>query len=151
MQTIIRVMTLADIPEIVNLDLTIIGESLGEVILKDHLENSELMKYWIMEETEHSQIIGMMSLWVDEDKAQINNFYILPKYQGQKLGRSFLEYIISYLRAGKIAEVTLEVRASNHKAIALYESSGFRSVSIRKNYYSNGEDAHLMYLRIGSD
>ena len=41
--------------------------------------------------------------------------------------------------------VTLEVRASNTAAIALYRKHGFREVGVRKRYYSdNGEDAVIM-------
>lgn len=41
---------------------------------------------------------------------------------------------------------TLEVRTSNHGAIAMYESAGFRSAGIRPGYYSdNNEDALIMW------
>ena len=41
--------------------------------------------------------------------------------------------------------MTLEVRAGNEKAQALYASLGFIRVSVRKRYYEdNGEDAYLM-------
>jgi ribosomal-protein-alanine N-acetyltransferase len=44
-------------------------------------------------------------------------------------------------------EITLEVRASNHAAQALYRSMGFVVVGVRKHYYyDNGEDAILMTL-----
>ncbi|HEX7058751.1 MAG TPA: ribosomal protein S18-alanine N-acetyltransferase [Solirubrobacterales bacterium] len=42
---------------------------------------------------------------------------------------------------------TLEVRVSNHQAIAMYERFGFRSAGIRPRYYhDNGEDALIMWL-----
>ena len=37
----------------------------------------------------------------------------------------------------------LEVRDGNAKARAFYEKHGFRLYSVRKKYYSNGEDAAL--------
>ena len=43
------------------------------------------------------------------------------------------------------ANINLEVRISNQKAIKLYEKCGFKIVAIRKNYYQdNHEDAYLM-------
>ena len=43
--------------------------------------------------------------------------------------------------------VTLEARASNEPAIALYESAGFRQVGVRRNFYTAPtEDAVLMTL-----
>ncbi len=42
---------------------------------------------------------------------------------------------------------TLEVRVSNHQAIAMYERFGFRSAGVRPRYYhDNGEDALVMWL-----
>ena len=44
-----------------------------------------------------------------------------------------------------MAFLSLEVRASNYDAIALYGSRGFRSVGRRKNYYEHPrEDAIIM-------
>ena len=151
METIIRDMHISDLKNIVKYDLILLGESLGEEMIADHINNSSLMKYLVMETRENHEFIGQMSLWIDEDKAQINNFYVINKYQGKKLGRRFFEYVLAYLKSNEIREITLEVRASNKIAIALYESCQFKVVTIRKGYYSNGEDALLMYLRIGSD
>ncbi len=144
-------MRIKDVSEIIKYDLIMLGESFGEATILEHLTNNSLMKYLIMESIETSEIVGQMSLWIDEDKAQINNFYIIKKYQGLHLGKKFLKYVISYLKNIKVNEITLEVRSSNLVAIKLYESFMFKTVTIRKNYYSNGEDAYMMYLRIGSD
>ena len=151
MEVIIRDMQISDIKMITKYDLIMLGETMGEETIKEHIENNNLMKYLIMETKETKKFIGQGSLWIDEDKAQINNFYVIKDFQKQKLGRKFLEYILKYFEAIGIQEITLEVKKSNEIAIKLYESYGFKQVSIRKNYYPNGEDAYLMYLRIGSD
>jgi ribosomal-protein-alanine N-acetyltransferase len=49
--------------------------------------------------------------------------------------------------AGRDGRYTLEVRVSNHGAIAMYERIGFRRAGRRRRYYSdNGEDALIMWL-----
>ena len=49
-------------------------------------------------------------------------------------------------KVGDDAKLTLEVRTSNHGAIALYERFGFRSAGVRPRYYQdNGEDAMIMW------
>jgi ribosomal-protein-alanine N-acetyltransferase len=59
---------------------------------------------------------------------------------GQLMRRLFEE-------AGGILPFTLEVRVSNHQAIAMYERFGFRSAGVRPRYYhDNGEDALIMWL-----
>ena len=58
-----------------------------------------------------------------------------------------LQVFLDFAKANKLAFLTLEVRASNYDAIALYGSRGFRSVGRRKNYYEHPkEDAIIMTL-----
>ena len=46
--------------------------------------------------------------------------------------------------------MSLEVRVSNDKAIALYKKNGFITVNTRKGYYQdNHEDAYLMVKPLG--
>ena len=48
-------------------------------------------------------------------------------------------------------QYTLEVRPSNHEAIALYERFGFRSAGRRRGYYhDNKEDALIMWRTVAS-
>ena len=52
---------------------------------------------------------------------------------------------LAELEANHLAFLTLEVRASNYPAIALYGSRGFRGMGRRKNYYEHPrEDAIIM-------
>ena len=55
-----------------------------------------------------------------------------------------MEYALEKSEELHYQNVNLEVRVSNVKAIALYQKFGFKNVSVRKRYYSNGEDAYLM-------
>ena len=44
------------------------------------------------------------------------------------------------------AQLTLEVRRSNHGGIALYDGFGFLAAGTRRRYYQdNGEDALIMW------
>jgi ribosomal-protein-alanine N-acetyltransferase len=48
-------------------------------------------------------------------------------------------------------QYTLEVRPSNHEAIALYERYGFRAAGRRRGYYhDNKEDALIMWRTVAS-
>lgn len=140
----------SDLENIVKYDSIMLGETLGYDTIKGYL-NNPLMKYFVIEEIDSKDFIGAVSLWIDDNKAQINNIYIIHKYQQKKLGRVFMDYVMKYFKLKEINEITLEVRKSNEVAIKLYESYGFELVNLRKNYYNNGEDALFMYLRIGSD
>ena len=96
-------------------------------------------------------VSGYMILWIDEDKAQINSLVIVQEFRKKGYGTYFLESIIQKLAKEGIIDLTLEVRPSNINALNLYTKLGFKQVSIRKAYYNNGEDAFLMYKRLGSE
>lgn len=85
------------------------------------------------------------------DEATLFNIAVDPDWQRQGLGRQLLEHLIVELEKRDVLTLWLEVRASNHAAIALYESLGFNEATIRRNYYptaSGREDAIIMALPI---
>ncbi len=72
------------------------------------------------------------------------NIAVDPARRRTGVARALLEAMIE--RAGRDADYTLEVRASNTPAIALYERFGFRSAGTRPRYYTDtGEDAIIMW------
>lgn len=109
--------------------------------------SNPLLKYYVLVETE---ICGYVGLWIDEDKAQINTLVIVKEYREKGYGKYLLEFVMKKLEEESIKEVTLEVRPSNQAALKLYQNQGFKQIAVRKNYYNNGEDAFLMYKRLGS-
>lgn len=86
------------------------------------------------------------------DEATLFNLAVHPDYQRQGFGRQLLEHLIAALERRAILTLWLEVRASNHGAIALYDSLGFNSVAVRRDYYPTAagrEDAAIMALPLG--
>ena len=58
--------------------------------------------------------------------------------------RKLLQVFLDFAKANKLAFLTLEVRASNAPAIALYEKLGFTQVGLRKNYYHKPKEDALI-------
>ncbi|MGH1361965.1 MAG: ribosomal protein S18-alanine N-acetyltransferase [Calditrichia bacterium] len=98
--------------------------SLPVVITKDHV------------------MIGYSVIWKLYEEFHIATFAIFPEYQGQGWGSYFMTQLLNEAFDSEIA--LLEVRKSNHAAIALYRKFGFSTVRVRPRYYKNGEDALLM-------
>ena len=79
------------------------------------------------------------------DEGDIGNVAVAPEYRRQGVADALLDALCARAAALDLAFLTLEVRASNYDAIALYGSRGFRSVGRRKNYYEHPrEDAIIM-------
>jgi ribosomal-protein-alanine N-acetyltransferase len=93
------------------------------------------------------QLIGMAALWAILEEAHIILMAVHPQYQGQGLGRLLLWGLLQGAQQGHLSHATLEVRASNQRAIALYQTFGFTTVGIRPRYYEDGEDGHILWKK----
>lgn len=93
------------------------------------------------------QAVGYVGCQTVLDEGYITNVAVSPDCRRQGIGRALIAALVSRARAQDLAFVTLEARASNAPAIALYEGAGFGRVGARKNFYTAPtEDAVLMTL-----
>ena len=90
-------------------------------------------------------LVGYASIWMMVDESHLTSIAVRKGCQHQGIGEMLLTAIIRLSLQMKAQVVTLEVRASNHSAQALYAKYGFKNVGIRRRYYTdNGEDAVIM-------
>ncbi len=79
------------------------------------------------------------------DECYLYNLAVLPQYRRQGIARRLLNGACGEMFASGASFVSLEVRASNAAAIALYAQLGFRRAGARKDFYSSPtEDAVIM-------
>lgn len=90
-----------------------------------------------------SKVVGFINYNDIYDRVEIINFKVLEFFQNKHIGSSLLQRLIELTKKNNMKNITLEVRSDNEKAIYLYKKYGFKSVSIRKNYY-NDVDGILM-------
>lgn len=91
------------------------------------------------------RVVGYAGLQVILDEGTLARIAVDPQHRRQGIAGKLLQVFLDFARANRLAFLTLEVRASNYDAIALYGSRGFRSVWRRKNYYEHPqEDAVIM-------
>lgn len=75
------------------------------------------------------------------DVYELVKIAVKKEFRGKRYGAKFLTDIIDKFDKN----IFLEVREKNISAIKLYESTGFKRVNIRKNYYRDtGENAVIM-------
>ena len=96
-------------------------------------------------ETSREPIVGFVGVWLTPDEAHIVTIAVRESHRGRGIGELLLIAAIALATLNDQEVVTLEVRASNQAAQALYEKYGFRKVDVRHCYYSdNHEDAVIM-------
>ena len=71
------------------------------------------------------------------------NLTIIPPYQGKGYGAHLLRKVMIDMSSANLNEILLEVRPSNHRALALYQRLGFAKIGIRKGYYPNSATAQV--------
>lgn len=104
---------------------------------------------WLLESPQVLLGYGVLSAAAGE--AHLLNLCIAPEHQGHGHGRRLLARMIDLARWNRAAQVFLEVRPSNPRAIALYREYGFNEIGLRPNYYpaSKGrEDAIVMAIEL---
>jgi ribosomal-protein-alanine N-acetyltransferase len=90
-------------------------------------------------------VVGYAGVQVILDEGYITNIAVRPECRRQGIAAKLLQVFMDFAKANQLSFLTLEVRASNYDAIALYGSRGFRSMGRRKNYYEHPrEDALIM-------
>lgn len=128
-----------DIAEIENICFSV---PWSEKSIREHIEN-ELSATFVC--IEGGLCVGYAGVIMVCGEGQITNVAVLPEYRRKNIGTA----LIGALKELPLEFLTLEVRASNHGAIRLYEKQGFKKVGIRKKYYSGVEDAVLMTFERG--
>ena len=94
------------------------------------------------------KVVGAAGYTFNGFEGYVNNVVIDIDHRGQKLGKVLMKELLTVGRKNGVPEFTLEVRVSNTPAIKLYESLGFKSEGVRKNFYERPvEDAMVMWLR----
>ena len=79
------------------------------------------------------------------DEADVMNLAVAPAFRRRGIGSALLAALERQLTAHGAVWLTLEVRASNEGAIALYEGRGYRQAGRRPRYYSRPvEDALIL-------
>jgi len=97
----------------------------------------------------NDEIMAYSALSYGAGESHILNISVAKAYQGKGFGKQLLQFMMQQAKQKKADMVLLEVRGSNHNAIALYESQGFNEIGLRKGYYPapNGKEDAIMFAK----
>lgn len=95
-------------------------------------------------------VVAYIVTWTIYDEVHILNIAVHSDFRKLGLGEMLLRDCLNFSLESGLKLAILEVRVSNTAAIKLYEKIGFRTLRIRKKYYSDtGEDAYVMMYELG--
>ncbi len=99
----------------------------------------------------NEQIAGFYIGELIAGEASLFDIAVHPAQQGKGIGKALLNHFLDEAERRQATDCWLEVRASNQKAIALYQQLGFHQVGVRPAYYPapvGKEDAILMAMSL---
>lgn len=97
-------------------------------------------------------VVGYLCFWEIGHEIHITNLAVHPEWRRLGVARRLLAAALAEGVARGVTLAFLEVRPSNTRALALYESLGFQVIGRRNGYYfDTGEDALVMEARLGGD
>lgn len=115
----------------------------SRAMFAEELDNA--LSAYLVALDEAGTVVGYAGLQVILDEGTILNIAVHPDARRCGIASQLLQVFLNFAEGNHLAFLTLEVRASNYDAIALYGSRGFREVGRRKNYYEHPrEDALIM-------
>ena len=88
---------------------------------------------------EYSPLIGYFLMMAAVDDAHLLNLSVARAYQHQGFGLALLHKVVEVARGHRAANLILEVRPSNRRALAVYQQYGFKQIGVRSNYYPTNE------------
>lgn len=134
-------MTNEHIPDILKVEAECFSDPWSEIMFLEEI-SGKFSHYFVAVIDGHA--VAYMGMWSLSGEGHITNVAVAKDYRRKGIARSLIEHFIDIAKREKLEFMTLEVRASNDAAIALYKSFGFTQVGVRKKYYDNVEDALLL-------
>ena len=107
-------------------------------------ELTSRLSHWLVA-VENGEVVGYIGSQSVLGESDMMNVAVHPDHRRKGIAEMLVNALSCDLKARDNVCLTLEVRASNAPAIALYEKLGFTQVGLRKNYYRNPkEDARIL-------
>jgi ribosomal-protein-alanine N-acetyltransferase len=143
-RTLIEPMGLDDIPAVQQIEREIFLTPWPRNAYRREILQNRMASYIVIRDGD--ELVGYAGLWKMHDEAHVTTVGVRKKDQGRGFGLALMLALIERAFTLQARWVTLEVRASNYGAMALYEKLGFKVIGRRRGYYTDdGEDAVVMW------
>ena len=93
---------------------------------------------------DEGQLVAVILSWLVADEMQILQVIVASSRRRQGLGKALVQHAMNEAKQGGACHATLELRATNPNAMALYTHLGFGVDGRRPRYYDHQVDAILM-------
>lgn len=149
---VVRQLDAADVAELMPLEAELFPlDRWDEGMMREELSHPEWRQYWgvaelgsVVEgggEAESGALIAYAGLQYSPHIADVQTIGVVPEHSGRGIARYLMWLMESRARDWGATHMMLEVRASNERAIELYQRNGFEEIARRRGYYPGGTPA----------
>ena len=112
-------------------------------------EFSSPTRHFVAAEDADQKIIGYAGVFAPgATEADILTVGVVPDHRGKGIAKALMALITNWAKEQGTTAMMLEVKTDNLQAIGLYESLGYSTLNIRKDYFGAGLDAQVMRLEL---
>lgn len=141
----VRLMNDADITAVSSIEKSCLGqEAWTGKQLRDACNAKDTI-YVVAER--NGELCGLCGVQNISGDGEITNVSVIPEARQSGVAYKMLRQLIERGHGIGITSYTLEVRAKNAPAVALYEKLGFKSEGVRSHFYTNPEDDAVIYWK----
>ena len=135
-------MTIDHVSQVAALEAVCFRDPWSEKSVASELTNP--LSAWLVA-LEGETVVGYIGSQTVMDESDMMNVAVHPAHRRKGIAEALVVALAQCLRDGGSNSLTLEVRASNEAAKALYAALGFETVGKRPRYYSRPvEDALIL-------
>lgn len=129
------------VPQVAALEQECFSDPWSEESVASELDNP--LSLWLVC-LEGERVLGYVGSQTVLDETDMMNVAVSPGFRRRGIAENLIETLILTLMPRGSRSLSLEVRASNAPAIALYRKLGFVQVGRRPNYYRHPKEDGLI-------
>ena len=139
----IQVVTMAEehISALAQLERECFSDPWSEKALSEELSNPNAVFRVALIDEEVAGYVGMLHVL---DEGDICNVAVFDKFRRRGVATALIQHLVDYAVENQLSFITLEVRESNMGAQKFYETMGFETIGIRKNFYDNPKEHAIL-------
>lgn len=154
----LRPMVEADLEPVAALEARVAPEPWSRALFAAEFDVDPMARHWLVAVSDEpssgpaedvgdgTAVVAFAGVMIIADEAHLMNVATDPAHRRRGLARRLVWALAAEAADRGAAAMTLEVRASNHGARALYRELGFEEAGRRPRYYGDGEDALILWL-----
>lgn len=129
------------VPQVAALEKLCFHTPWSENSIASELRNE--LALWLVA-VDGDSVVGYVGSQTVFPETDMMNIAVTPERRREGIAEVLVDALVVELKRMGSECLTLEVRASNAPAIALYHKKGFHEVGCRKNYYRNPKEDALI-------